>query len=278
VLVTAHPLIFGLGVENVAVASMTLDGRRAAQPAGIGACRGAALYFLRSHGVTVTDVVERDFAGEGLGFQMCSQVHIRDCRFDHNAGNGFHPGAGSTAVSFERCVARHNDAAGFFFCVRANHITVQECAFNENIVAGISVGTRDSHNLIQGCTMQSNAGPGLLFRETRRPVAMWNCRVAHCRVADNAAATGAGQIAIYGDAHTLAFEHNHIVGNAARPSPGVYVAPTATHIWLAHNTIASTFPNIVAQAESFANANPVQACGLAAVTPEHYRHLGFGKA
>ena len=41
VLVTSYPLIYGLGVESVAVRDLCLDGHRDEQPAGIGACRGA---------------------------------------------------------------------------------------------------------------------------------------------------------------------------------------------------------------------------------------------
>lgn len=276
VLVTAYPLVYGLGVEDAGVQGLTLDGQRAAQPAGIGACRGAALYLLRSHGVTVTDVVEQGFAGEGLGFQMCSQVHIRNCRFDGNAGNGFHPGAGSTAVSFEHCAARDNDAAGFFFCVRANHVTVRDCTFAGNAVAGISVGTRDSDNLMERCVVRENSGPGLLFRATRRPVAMRNCRVAHCRIEANAAETGAGQITILGDAHDLAFAHNHLVGSAARRTAGIYVAPTATRIWLQDNVVEACSPDVIAQPESLVAGDPVRACGLDAVELDHYRHLRHG--
>jgi hypothetical protein len=275
-LVTAYPLIFGLGVENVAVQGLTLDGRRADQAAGIGACRGAAIYFLRSHGVAVTDVVERDFAGEGLGFQMCSQVHIRDSHVAGNAGNGFHPGAGSTAVSFHDCSARDNDAAGFFFCVRANHVTVQQCSFNDNAGPGVSVGTRDSDNLIEACTIRGNGGPGLLFRETRRPVAMRNCRVARCDVTANAVETGEGQIAVHGEAHALAFVRNRVAGGGARPTAGFFVAPRATDVWLKDNVIEACSPRVIAQAESLTMDDPVRACGLEAVEPRHYRHVREG--
>jgi hypothetical protein len=194
-------LVFGLNVENVSLQGLTLDGRRSVQPAGIGACRGAAVYFIRSHNLTITDIVEADFAGEGLGYQMCSQVHLRDCSV---AGNGFHPGAGSTGSSYEACVADGNDAAGFFFCVRANHISVRNSTFVNNAGAGVSVGTRDSHNLIEGCRMQHNQGPGLLFRETRRPVEPHSCRVSRCTIEHNALTHGAGQVAVLGDAHDRA--------------------------------------------------------------------------
>ena len=274
VLVTAFPLIFGLSVENVAIQGVTLDGNRDAQPAGIGACRGAAVYFLQSHDVRIADVVEADFAGEGIGYQMCSQVHLRHCHVSGNAGNGFHPGAGSTGSSYEHCVADENGAAGFFFCVRANHISVRNCRFERNAGPGISVGTRDSYNLIDACTIRGNAGPGILFRETRRPVEMHDCRVRYCDIENNARAGGLGQVAILGDAHDLALERNTIVGGGEGDRAGIWVSPTATNIWLADNEVGAGFPEIVADATCLASSDPVVECGVEDVELSHYRHLG----
>lgn len=279
VLVTAFPLIFGLEVDNVVVRGLTLDGQRATQPAGIGACRGAAVYFLRSHQITVQDVVEADFAGEGLGFQMCSHLNLRNCRFTGNAGNGFHPGAGSTAVVFENCVAEGNDAAGFFFCVRANHITVRDCVFSDNHGPGISIGTRDSHNLIETCTVERNDGPGVLFRPTQRPVAMHDCRLRGCTVRDNAREsggdliTGSAQIAVLGDAYDVALEDNEIAAGEDRETAGIHVAPTATRIWLSNNQITGCFPKVMAEPASLIEQDPVVEAGLDAVKPVHFRHL-----
>lgn len=272
VLVTSYPLIFAIGVEDVAVRNLSLDGDRDRQPAGIGACRGAALYALRTRGLTVTDVEERGFQGEGLGFQMCSDVHITDCRFTENTGNGYHPGAGSTGVRFERCVASDNGAAGFFFCVRANHVTVRDSAFEGNRVCGISVGTRDSYNLIERCTLASNEGPGLLFRETEEPVAMHDCRVIACKIAENARSSGHGQVDVLGDAHDLELVRNEIRGTG-ESKPGVWIAPSARRIRLAENHIARCDPEVDAVAASLATEPLTLTCGADEVRPHHVRHL-----
>lgn len=273
VLVTSFPLVYGLDVENVALRDITLDGNRAAPPAGIGACRGAAVYFLRSHHVEVSGVSERDFMGEGLGFQMSSHVTIRDCHFAGNTGNGFHPGAGSTAALFKNCTAEGNGAAGFFFCVRANHITVRDCAFTGNTVCGISVGTRDSFNLIEGCRIEANAGPGILFRPTDRPVEMQAVRVTGCTITGNASATGHGQIDVRGNAHDLIVEHNEITGIPGVERAGIHIAPSAERVWLDDNAIRDCFPAVVGDAACLTQARPDFACGIEAVQPEHFRHL-----
>ena len=278
VLVTAFPLIYGLGVEKVAVRSLSLDGNREQQPAGIGACRGAALYFIGSRDLEVSDVEERAFAGEGLGFQICRDVRIVRCRFAHNAGNGFHPGAGSTGALFEGCIAESNDADGFFFCVRANHITVRDCTFAGNRRCGISVGTRDCHNRLERCQIADNDGPGVLIREAPRPVEVHSCHVSGCQIAGNARAQGRAQVEVLGDAHDLAFVDNEIAGPAPPPAgpperAGIYLAPSAERVWLAGNRVAGCAPAVIGDASSLAAEAPAFECGVESVREVHYRHL-----
>jgi len=274
VLITAYPLIYGLAVEHVAVRDLCLDGARAAQPAGIGACRGAAVYFLRSHHFQVSDVVETGFAGEGLGFQMCSHVRILRCRFRDNAGNGYHPGAGSTGVLFEECVAEDNGRAGFYFCVRANHITVRRCTFSGNVHCGISVGTRDCHNRIENCQIADNRGPGILIRPTARPVEVHSCHVSACQIERNAVDSGRAQVDVLGQAHDLAFTDNEIVGlgpDAERA--GIYIGPSAQRIGLRGNRIHGCFPELIADPASLAEEEGAFECGVDAAQEVHFRHL-----
>ena len=275
ILITSFPLVYGLRVENVAVRDLCLDGNRDQEPAGIGSCRGAAVYFIQSHRVEVSGVREAGFAGEGLGFQMCSHVRIRRCRFVRNTGNGYHPGAGSTAVLFEECAAKENDRAGFYFCVRANHVTVRNCAFWGNAVCGISVGTRDCHNRIEECRIVDNGGPGILFRATPRPVEVHSCCVSGCRVAGNARKTGHGQIDVLGDAHDLVLKDNEIVGPPGQERAGIYVAPSAERIWLEGNQIDGCFPAVIGDSACLAAEEPPFACGIDAAQEIHFRHL-FG--
>jgi hypothetical protein len=274
VLLTSYPLIYGLGVENVAVRDLCLDGNREEQPAGIGACRGAAVYLLRSHGFQVTDVVESGFAGEGLGFQMCSHGTIRRCNFGRNTGNGYHPGAGSTAVLFEDCVAEENGRAGFYFCVRANHVTVRNCTFSGNVACGISVGTRDCYNRIEGCRIVGNDGPGILIRPTDRPVEVHSCHISGCQVEGNVRQSGRGQIDILGEAHDLAFTNNDIVGLLPdRERAGIYVGPSAQAIWLRDNRFERCFLDVIADPAALAKDTVPFGCGVDAVQEHHFRHL-----
>jgi len=274
-LATAFPLICGEDVRDVAVRSLTLDGQRDQQPVGIGACRGAALYFIHTSGFCVEDVYAEGFLGEGLGFQMCRDGRIRSCRFARNAGNGYHPGAGSTGVLFEDCSAVGNDQAGFFFCVRANHVTVRNCRFEGNGGAGVSVGTRDCWNLVEDCTMAGNTGPGILLRANERPVEVHSCRFARCTVEGNATATGRAQIDILGDAHDIVFRANRIRGGPGAGKPGLFLAPSAQCITLEDNTVLDCCPAVVGQRSQLLPIPEAFPCGCEAVAADDYRHLGL---
>jgi hypothetical protein len=190
-----------------------------------------------------------------------------------NTGNGYHPGAGSTAALFQDCVAEGNGAAGFFFCVRANHITVRNCAFRCNHVCGISVGTRDCHNRIADCEMTDNAGPGLLTRHTSRPVEVHSCHISGCRIAGNAFEHGHAQVDVLGDAHDLILERNAISGSADDARAGIYLAPSTERIWLIENAIVNCAPAVIGSATLLAERAPQVECGQEATREIHYRHL-----
>ncbi|MFT7695009.1 MAG: hypothetical protein ACI8P2_003643 [Candidatus Latescibacterota bacterium] len=270
-LTTAYPLVFGHCVKEVALRDMRLEGNRAEQDKHMGGCRGSSVYFARSRNVEVSGVVERDYHGEGMGFQMCRDVKIIDSRFDDNSGNGLHPGAGSTNALFERCGAAGNDKAGFFFCVRANHITVRECDFRENKL-GISIGTRDCYNLIEDCIIENNAGPGVLARQSPLPVEVHSCRIERCRMGGNARLEGRGQIEVTSAAHDLVFVDNEVACGKSGGA-GVYIEDTARSIYLENNKIEDCEGEVEARAESLTKTAMAFECGYGEWPETHFRHL-----
>lgn len=274
-LTTAYPLVFGHYVQDVALRDVRLEGNRAAQDKHMGGCRGSSVYFARSRNVEVRGVVERDYHGEGMGFQMCRDVKIIDSRFDDNSGNGLHPGAGSTNALFENCQANGNDKAGFFFCVRANHITVKDCTFRENRL-GISIGTRDCNNVITGCTVEKNRGVGVLARQSPTPVEVHSCRVEKCRIANNAGEEGRGQIEVTTDAHDLVFVDNEVACGRGGGA-GVYIEDSARSIYLENNKIEGCDSDVVARAESLAKTASAFECGYGEWPESHFRHLSLPK-
>jgi hypothetical protein len=266
-LTTVYPLVFGHRIKSAAVRDLRLEGNRAASDRNMGGCRGGAIYFYQSRDLEITGIRETDYDGEGLSFQMCRDVVIRDCRFDGNSGNGLHPGAGSTNVLFESCGGRDNAKSGFFFCVRANHITVRDCDFEHND-SGMSIGTRDCHNLIEDCRIRNNRRVGLLVRPSPRPVEVHSCHVCRCHISAN----GGAQVDITSDAHDLLFAGNRIDGEGK--GIGIRVAGTATSIGLVDNRISQCEQDVQIEDEVSIGAPPqVSTCGYADAPSSAFRHL-----
>ena len=273
-LTTAYPLVFAHDVKDIAVRDLTLVGNSADNEEAMGACRGAALYFYRSAGIEVSGVRERDYDGEGLGFQICRDVVIRDSTFSDNTGNGLHPGAGSTNVLFDDCDSHGNGNCGFFFCVRANHITVKGSRFTGN-GTGMSIGTRDCHNLIEDCTLEANAGAGILARPSPRPVEVHSCHVRRCTIAGNAGTRGQGQVEVVTEAHDLIFTDNTVSGapGAGADKPGFHIEPTAAAIYLQGNQVRGCSQETDAEPGSLAPTQPSMECGYNSGPERIYRHL-----
>jgi hypothetical protein len=273
-LTTAYPLIFAHNVHDIAVRDMGLVGNSKNSEQSIGACRGAAVYFYQSRGIEVSGVQERDYGGEGLGFQICRDVIIYSCSFSENTGNGLHPGAGSTNVLFEDCDSHNNGNCGFFFCVRANHITVRGSRFSGN-GTGVSIGTRDCYNLIEDCTIENNEGAGILARSSPRPVEVHSCHVRGCLISGNAISRGQGQVEIVTEAHDLIFSKNRVAAGdqGGADKPGFFIESTAQQIFLEQNHVQGCCIEIEAKSGSLAETAPSIECGYNTGSEDKYRHL-----
>lgn len=208
-LTTAFPMIFAHDAENVTIKNLTLDGNLEENTVMMGGCRGGCIYFAGSRNMTVDSVRQHHYNKEGISFQMCADVFIRNSEFHDNAGNGMHPGAGSTNVVFDNCKGANNQYCGFFFCVRANHIDVRNCEFRGNGI-GVSIGTRDCYNLIEDCRIADNQDVGLETRDCWEPAEVHSCMICNCEFRSNGVGKEAPEIRIGLDTHDVVFENNRI--------------------------------------------------------------------
>lgn len=268
-LTTAFPLIFGHGVKNSKITDITLQGDKAENPHAMDGCRGGAVYFLKCDNIEVSGVMECDFNGEGISFQMCSRMVIRNSEFNGNTGNGMHPGAGSTNALFEKCQGKNNDQSGFFFCVRANHISVRGCEFSDNGEVGVSIGARDCFNLIEKCEILENAGPGVLIRQGSVPIEVHSCAIRECRVSGNSRDLRDAQFEINGDAHDVIIEHNVIDGGGY--SSGIATNVNVSKIFSNENEFQGCENDTLGA--GFTTTRPIFECGCETTKQTHYRHL-----
>lgn len=203
-----YPLIFSENSENITIRDIHLDGNLKKNKDFMNGCRGGAIFFIRSKNMTVENVNEYNYNGEGLSFQMCYQVYIKNCQFNNNTGNGLHPGAGSTRVLFEKCTATNNHKNGFFFCVRANHITVKGCNFLNNHLSGVSIGTRDCHNIIENCYFKGNMTNAIDFRHAPLPIEVHNIIIQKNTFSKSPSVQAKNHIHIQSHAHQVIIEDN----------------------------------------------------------------------
>lgn len=273
-LTTAYPMIYGHGIGHAGIRNLCLEGNRAENERAMGGCRGSAVYFYRSHQLEVSGVSERDYNGEGIGFQMCRDVVVKDCTSNQNIGNGLHPGAGSTNVLFEGCTSSGNEKSGFFFCVRANHVTVRDCTFRYN-AEGISIGTRDCHNLIEDCAIERNREAGILVRRTPSPTEVHSCMIRDCWISGNATDGGRGQVELVGDAHDLQIQHNRISGTHDRELPGIFAESSVRRIHLMDNMFENCVPEVSVPRESLLDVPLTMTFGYGTTDAQVFQHLGL---
>jgi hypothetical protein len=274
-LVTRFPLVCAHWATDIAVRDLVVCGEGRDHCEGMNACRGAALYLYQCRDAHYDNVEVRDYNGEGLGFQMCRNVRIRDSRFVGNAGNGLHPGAGSTNVSVRNCLSTGNNGSGFFFCVRANHVTVDACEFSENAQYGVSIGTRDCHNLIENCKIRDNGGAGIATRPGRKPVEAHSCTMRNCEISGNGRSASPGeraQIELYADAHDLCIEDCRLSGDGAA-EVGILAESGVRRVFLAGNTFTDLAEDFRGPAKTQVKRRPVKPEGYGAVAACHFRHL-----
>ena len=176
----------------------------------------ARLEWARRQGVEPARAV-RDYRGDGISVQWKSKdVLVEDCRVEHNAVFGLHPGSDSTACVFRRNQALGNGGPGLFVCVAVRNCRFEQNVLRNNAGEGISIGERDSDNVFSANEIVGNGRAGVLFRgdtkgdelEPHRNVFEKNT------ILDNGTAAG---VIVRGGPRGLVFRYNLLGFAAPRP-------------------------------------------------------------
>lgn len=160
----AFSLVEGVGVANVRIANLTIDGDKDSNDY-LNGCRGGGVYFHKSRNCTVENVHVTRFNGDSFSWQITENITVRNSEASYGGGLGFHPGTGSDASIVEKNFSHHNKEDGFFLCWRVQHGVFRDnvSCFNER--HGISIGHQDTDNQFEGNHVYENAGHGVYFRE-----------------------------------------------------------------------------------------------------------------
>lgn len=233
---TLFPILTAEGVDDVRIEDLVLDGNRDHNENINGNFAGAV--FLQScNRWLFTNVVARNYNGDGFSFQVCDDVHFDDCQSLDNADLGFHPGSGSQRPVFRRCTAKGN-SQGIFFCWAVSDGLVEDCTLSENGRFGISIGHRDTDNLVRNCTIERNGEVGILFRAE---VGEFRCghrnRIEACTIRDNGGQKPGVGIDIRGQTHDVTVRDTQLENTAnGRQQTGIRIGSQAGAVCLQGNT------------------------------------------
>ncbi len=213
VVTNAFSLVEGVGVENVRIANLVIDGNGATNDY-INGCRGGGVYLHKAKNCTVEGVHVKHFHGDSFSWQTTENITIRNCEASHGGGLGFHPGTGSDGTLMEDCVSHDNDEDGIFLCWRVQHGIFRRNKSYANKRFGISIGHQDTDNVFVDNEVYENGRHGVFFRNETEP-------------------NGGHRNTLRGNV----IENNGTLGG---PAYGVFIGGTTHDIRLEGNTIRST--------------------------------------
>ncbi|MDI6451184.1 right-handed parallel beta-helix repeat-containing protein [Anaerobaca lacustris] len=233
---TLFPILTAEGVDDVRIENLVLDGDRDHNE-NINGNFAGAVFIQSCHRWRFTNVVARNYNGDGFSFQVCDDVHFDGCQSLNNADLGFHPGSGSQRPVFRRCTARGN-SQGIFFCWGVSDGLVGDCSLAENSRYGISIGHRDTDNLVRNCTIERNGEVGILFRAE---VGQFRCghrnRIEGCTIRDNGTQKPGIGIDIQGATHDITVRDTRLESTTAGDQRiGIRIGEKTERVLLQGNT------------------------------------------
>lgn len=199
---TLFPILTAEGVDDVRIENLVLDGN-GDHNENIDGNFAGAVFIQNCNRWRFTNVVARNYNGDGFSFQVCDDIHFDHCKALNNANLGFHPGSGSQRPVFRHCEATGN-SQGLFFCWAVSDGLVEDGTFSDNHRFGISIGHRDTDNIIRRCTIERNGEVGILLRaEVGEFRGGHRNRIENCTIRNNGTEGSGVGIDIQGVTHEI---------------------------------------------------------------------------
>lgn len=205
----ACSIIEAVGVQNVRIADLVIEGNKAKNDY-INGCRGGGVYIHKSKNCLVENVKVNEFNGDSFSWQITEKITVRGSEASNGGGLGFHPGTGSDHSVVENCIAHHNKGDGLFLCWR-----VQNGIFRNNILYanednGISIGHKDTDNVFENNHVYENAHQGVLFRDENEQNAGHRNTFVNNIIENNGMKEEASGLYIGGVTHDIIIKNNTI--------------------------------------------------------------------
>ena len=242
---TVFPVISGYEADGARIENLTIEGSKA-DNIHLNGCRGAGIFFYRSHGAVITGCVIRHYNGDGVSFQQSNDVQVTDCISEGNASLGFHPGSGSQRPVVKNNIARRNGEDGLFLCWRVKEGVFSGNTLEANGRFGISIGHKDTDNLIQNNRVLANAADGIFFRNESEGMAGHRNRIEDNLIENNGAKEPAAGIRVRGETRDLILRNNTIrdtrPAGERRQTTGIRIEEKAGPITTESNEIQADKP------------------------------------
>lgn len=187
----SYSIISAVGVKNVTVKNLTIDGSKENNDI-INGCRGGGIYLHKVQDVLIENVTVKNFNGDGISWQITESVTVRDCDVFDCTNAGLHPGTGTLYTLIEGNNIHNNENYGIFVCWRVRYGIVRDNRFVQNGQSGICTGHMDTDMLFENNTISGNGYAGVDFREENKLNAPHRNTFRKNIVEDNGGGEGGG--------------------------------------------------------------------------------------
>ena len=233
---TLFPLLSGDHTDVVVIEDLALDGNKDTCDL-LDGNHGGCIFLQDCNRWTMRRVTARAYHGDGISFQVCHDVEVRDCHVHDNANLGLHPGSGS-----RRPLIRGNrlerNRQGIYWCWGVRHGLAEDNLIADNSLYGVSIGHRDTDNVMRVNRILRSGKVGIFFRDAPGAHDGWPHRTTLERnVIEDSGGPDGIAIDVGGGPRDLSF-----VGNAIAESRGperrvgIRLGPDVGPVKLAGNT------------------------------------------
>lgn len=161
--VSLHSLVDGLGVRDVSVSDLTLDGNSAANPL-IRGDYASPVFFKDVRRGRIERVAVRDWNGDGISWQTADDITVSGCRVEHVSQIAIHPGSGSSRSRVAGCQIEDCEI-GIYWCWGVTESCAENNMLKDCRMHGTSLGYRDTDITLRRNRISHSGQAAILFRE-----------------------------------------------------------------------------------------------------------------
>ena len=233
-------LVESVGVENVRIADLVVEGNKAANEY-INGCRGGGVYIHKSKNCLVENVKVNEFNGDTFSWQVTENITIRGCEASNGNGLGFHPGTGSDHSIVENCISHNNKGDGIFLCWRVQNGIFRNNTVYSNGDNGISIGHKDTDNVFENNRVYENANHGVFFRNENEQNSGHRNTFTNNTIENNGMKKESAGFWIGGETHDINIINNIIRSTGkGNQSTAIFVGKRSSKVTASGNTISGS--------------------------------------